>query len=89
MAKGKTSLRDTMKLTKKVPIKKTAITETDIEATEKQVSKIHSTQGKVKRVTIDIPLELHAAIKMKTFKAGITMKRYILDLARIDLGMEE
>ena len=40
MAKGKTSLRDTMKLTKKVPIKKTEITEIDIERTEKKVSKI-------------------------------------------------
>jgi len=68
MAKGKTNLRDTMKLTKKVPIKKTEITEIDIERTEKKVSKIHSAQ---------------------TFRAGITLKSYMLDLARTDLDMEE
>lgn len=87
MAKGKTSLRDTLKLTKKVPVPKTEITEVDVVQTEKKVSKIHSTQGRVKRVTIDIPLELHAAIKIKTYKEGITLKKYMLDLARIDLDM--
>ena len=38
-----------------------------------------------KRVTLDIGLSLHAEIKMKTFRKGITIKEYLLDLARKDL----
>lgn len=87
MAKGQSGLRDTVKLNRKLPVKKTEITDIDVEQTEKKVSKIHSSQGKVKRVTIDIPLELHAAIKMKTFKEGITLKKYMLNLAKNDLDM--
>ena len=88
MAKQKTGLRDTVKLNKKVAVKKTEMTQTDVDQTEKQVKKMHSTQGKTKRVTIDIPLELHAAIKMKTFTEGITLKKYMLELARRDLNLE-
>lgn len=40
-----------------------------------------------KRVTIDIPLSLHAAMKMRTFRDGITLKEYLLDLARRDLKL--
>ena len=38
-----------------------------------------------KRVTLDIGLSLHAEIKMKTFRKGITIREYLLDLARKDL----
>jgi hypothetical protein len=41
-----------------------------------------------KRVTLDIPLSLHAEIKMNTFRKGITIKDYLLDLARKDLGVK-
>ena len=42
-----------------------------------------------KRVTLDIGLSLHAEIKMKTFRKGITIKEYLLDLARKDLFGEK
>lgn len=35
-----------------------------------------------KRVTLDIPIPLHAEIRKKTFDMGITMKKYFLDLAK-------
>jgi hypothetical protein len=40
-----------------------------------------------KRVTLDIPLSLHAEIKMNTFRKGLTIKDYLLDLAKKDLGV--
>ncbi|MEM6699169.1 MAG: hypothetical protein AAF599_12275 [Bacteroidota bacterium] len=40
---------------------------------------------RTKRVTLDIPISLHAEIRKKTFDMGITMKKYFLDLAREDL----
>lgn len=40
---------------------------------------------RTKRVTLDIPISLHAEIRKKTFDMGITMKQYFLDLARADL----
>jgi hypothetical protein len=41
-----------------------------------------------KRVTLDIPLSLHAEIKMKTFRQGSTIKDYLLELAKKDLGLK-
>jgi len=40
---------------------------------------------RTKRVTLDIPISLHAEIRKKTFDMGITMKKYFLDLAKEDL----
>jgi isopentenyldiphosphate isomerase len=40
-----------------------------------------------KRVTLDIPLSLHAEIKMNTFRKGLTIKDYLLELAKKDLGL--
>lgn len=40
-----------------------------------------------KRVTLDIPLSLHAEIKMNTFRKGLTIKDYLLNLAKKDLGV--
>jgi hypothetical protein len=40
---------------------------------------------RTKRVTLDIPISLHAEIRKRTFDMGITMKQYFLDLAREDL----
>lgn len=40
---------------------------------------------RTKRVTLDIPIPLHAEIRKKTFDMGVTMKKYFLDLAKEDL----
>jgi hypothetical protein len=59
---------------------------------EKIVYRIPEPEPKVeteitKRVTLDIPLSLHAEIKMNTFRKGLTIKDYLLDLAKKDLGV--
>jgi hypothetical protein len=41
---------------------------------------------KTKRITLDIPLPLHAKIKMRCFEQGVTMKDFLLDLAARELG---
>jgi hypothetical protein len=40
------------------------------------------------RVTLDIPQGLHAEIRTYTFRKGVTMKEYFLDLAKKDIGLE-
>ena len=84
MAKKSNSLKDTLKLQPKTPVKRVV---PDLEKTEKAVQKIHSPQGRVKRITIDVPVDLHGELKIKTFKSGITIKKYILGLVREDLGL--
>ena len=42
-----------------------------------------------RRITLDIPHSLHRLIKMKSFDEGCSMKKYLLDLARQDLGVAE
>jgi predicted methyltransferase len=63
---------------------------------EQAVNAIHAPQKIVKpmktdertlRVTLDIPLSLHAQIRTKTFQDGISMKEYFLEMAKIDLGI--
>jgi hypothetical protein len=39
------------------------------------------------RVTLDIPQSLHAEIRTYTFKKGVTMKEYFLELAKKDIGL--
>jgi hypothetical protein len=43
-------------------------------------------QERTKRVTLDIPITMHTAIKMKTFRESITIREYLLSLAANDLG---
>jgi hypothetical protein len=111
------SLKDTLRLSPKVELRKV---EKNIEETERVVAQIHETitatlepepvkvvaepivmlvseikmdeepvpkNEITKRVTLDIPLSLHAEIKMNTFRKGITIKDYLLELARKDLGV--
>lgn len=111
------SLKDTLKLSPKVELRKM---EKNIEETERVVAQIHeatipiveqplkmvaeplvmivsefkmdeepiTTKSEItKRVTLDIPLSLHAEIKMNTFRRGITIKEYLLELARKDLKL--
>jgi len=69
--------------------------ERETEETDKAVQQIHKEEmqqapakkekERTKRVTLDIPISLHAEIRKKTFDMGTTMKKYFLDLAREDL----
>ena len=38
-----------------------------------------------RRITLDIPQAMHAAMKIKTFQAGLTLREYLLGLAERDL----
>ena len=62
------------------------------ETIDEVVQKIHQPeevkeQVRTKRITIDIPVPLHAEIRKKTFDMGITMKQYFLGMAQEDLGL--
>ncbi len=69
------------------------------EKVEKAVNAIHGekiatskivkpmkTAERTLRVTLDIPLSLHAQIKAKTFQSGISMKEFFLELAKKDMA---
>jgi hypothetical protein len=45
------------------------------------------TDERTLRVTLDIPLSLHAQIRTKTFQEGISMKEYFLEMAKRDMGI--
>jgi hypothetical protein len=45
------------------------------------------TQERTLRVTLDIPLSLHAQIRTKTFQEGISMKEYFLEMAKKEMGI--
>lgn len=81
MAKDKLGLKGSLGLTPRIEVKKTDI---DIEKTEKAVKEIHSMKEETKRVTIDMPVDLFKAMKMKIIGEK-TARDYILDLVRNDL----
>ncbi|MEM9886366.1 MAG: hypothetical protein AAF849_10770 [Bacteroidota bacterium] len=82
-----------LQLGSKKPIRKTAAPiKADADLVVQQIHKEAVTTNPVKvekertkRVTLDIPISLHAEIRKKTFDMGITMKKYFLDLAKADL----
>lgn len=82
-----TGLKGTISENMLLPKKDLKKTDKNIEDTEKAVSKIHSSQGKQKRITLDIPQHLHTEIKIKTFRQGITLREYFLNLAEADLNL--
>ena len=45
------------------------------------------TDERTLRVTLDIPLSLHAQIRTRTFQDGISMKEYFLELAKKEMGI--
>ena len=45
------------------------------------------TEERTLRVTLDIPLSLHAQIRTKTFQEGISMKEYFLEMAKKEMGI--
>ncbi|MFY7829141.1 MAG: hypothetical protein ACOVQ4_18575 [Flectobacillus sp.] len=70
-------------LPKKVELKTTEI---DVKTTDKVVQKIHSTQGKQTRLSVDVPEELYQPIKIRQLTKGYkTTREYILDLINKDL----
>jgi hypothetical protein len=63
-----------------VPARKNAKNSVAAPPNQKEVE-----QERTKRVTLDIPISLHTAIKMKTFRQSITIREYLLGLAAKDL----
>ena len=70
-------------LPKKVELKES---EVDVKTTDKVVQKIHSTQGKLTRLSIYLPEELYTPLKVRQLTKGFkTTRDYILDLINNDL----
>lgn len=83
MAKDKTDLSKL--LGQKLPVKK----EEGPNPIDLAVRAIHSPSAKkdkLRRLTIDIPPDLHLEIKRRALDAGITMRDYFILLAERDLG---
>lgn len=71
-------------LPKKVELKQS---EVDVKTTDKVVQKIHSTQGKLTRLSIDLPEEMYTPLKVRQLTKGFkTTRDYILDLINSDLA---
>ena len=63
--------------------------EVDIKATDKVVQKIHSTQGKLVRLSIDLPEEMYQPLKIRQLQKGfMTTREYILSLIQDDFNSE-
>lgn len=98
---SKLTLGSKIPVKKEEPIIATIVS-TPVEELDKVVSAIHGekevvasakivkpmkTEERTLRVTLDIPLSLHAQIRTKTFNDGISMKEYFLSLAKKDMGI--
>ncbi len=55
--------------------------------TSQKIIKPSKTDERTLRVTLDIPLSLHAQIRTKTFQNGISMKEFFLELAKKEIGI--
>ncbi len=55
--------------------------------TPQKITKPSKTDERTLRVTLDIPLSLHAQIRTKTFQNGISMKEFFLELAKKEIGI--
>jgi hypothetical protein len=74
------SLPDFAPKTSVIPPRKNAKTAVAAPTLQQEVE-----QERTKRVTLDIPISMHTAIKMKTFRQSITIREYLLGLAAKDL----
>lgn len=94
MAKDKTDYSKLSLGPKRKPVKKVSTPEIIDQVVEQIHQPVEITKPKVqekvrtKRVTLDIPIPLHAEIRKKTFDMGITMKKYFLDLAQEHLSQD-
>lgn len=56
--------------------------------TEKITKKIHGDDKETIRTTLDIPRNIHTAMKIRAIQEESSLKDYILRLAKQDLGLE-
>jgi len=89
-------------LTQKKVLKKAA---PDVQSSEKIIRKVHTEETSlspspaaktpvkskepVQRVTIDFPVSVYTALKYASFEKRVTLKKYIVELVRKDLNLEE
>ena len=84
-------------LTKKKVIKKAA---PDLQTSEKIVQEVHTEEQSpspapkaekeaVQRVTVDFPVSVYTALKYASFEKRITLKKYIVNLVKQDLGLDK
>ena len=60
----------------------------EINKTEKAVQNLHSTKGKVVRISLDVPEELYPELKIRQIKRGFkTTREYLLDLINKDINL--
>ena len=82
-------------LTQKKVLKKVA---PDLQASEQIVRQVHTKEESlsptpevekepVQRVTVDFPVSVYTALKYASFENRVTLKKYIVDLVRKDLGL--
>ncbi|GAB3754895.1 hypothetical protein [Spirosoma pomorum] len=81
MAKEKLGLKNSLGLSPKVEVKKSEI---NVEQTEKAVKEIHSKKEETHRLTIDIPMDIYKAMKIKILGES-TAREHIIKLINDDL----
>ena len=85
MAKNKLGITDTFNLNPKVAVKKSAI---DIEHTEKVVKEIHSVKKEIKRVPLEMDMDLYTKMMIERIVGKQKVKNYLIGLVKKDLGIE-
>ncbi|KAA6438945.1 hypothetical protein FEM33_15015 [Dyadobacter flavalbus] len=85
MAKNKLGISDTFNLSPKVAVKKSEI---DIERTEKVVKEIHSSKKEIKRVPLEMDMDLYTQMMIKRIVGKQKVKGYLIGLIKKDLGIE-
>jgi hypothetical protein len=88
-------------LTQKKVLKKAA---PDVQSSERIIKEVHTEEVSssptpaakapqekeaVQRVTIDFPVSVYTALKYASFEKRVTLKKYIVELVRKDLNLEE
>lgn len=87
-------------LTQKKVLKKAA---PDVQSSERIIKQVHTEEAAsssptakapkekeaVQRVTIDFPVSVYTALKYASFEKRVTLKKYIVELVRKDLNLEE
>ncbi len=85
-------------LIQKKPLRKTA---PDVQSSEQIIRNVHveeeaspsptpkAEKEAVQRVTVDFPVSVYTALKYASFEKRITLKKYIVDLVRRDLNLND
>lgn len=85
MAKNKLGISNTLNLSPKVPVKKSEI---DIERAEKVVKEIHSPKKEIKRVPLEMDMELYTQMMIERIVGKQNVKSYLVELIKKDLGIK-